>query len=227
MLRIILLFLLSPSLAAAEPPRKIVSPIIEDGILIIEGSIDSHIYDYLTFPNPKMDSVHSVRLNSFGGNHNWGMAIAEKIQQRGWTTRLNRGDICASACVYIFGAGQKRIAHSTAWFGIHGARLGAGYMVEFAQQCLDGETLVDSPECQELEKKNYDLNLNATREAFQLIENTGVSEDLWNTYWAFEDTPKWFLNFNFIKKPDWVLTAPEALDFQLVTALVGPPMEEL
>ncbi len=222
MLRIILLFLFFPILVAAEPPRKIVSPFIEDGVLQIQGTIDSHIYDYLTFPNAKMNTVHSVRLNSFGGNHSWGMAIAEKIQERGWNTRLDQDDICASACVYIFGAGHQRIAHSTSWFGIHGARLGAGYMVEFAQKCLDGETLLDSPQCQELEKKNFDLNREATREAFQLIENTGVSEDLLETYMNFEDVPKWFLNFNFIKKPDWVLTAPEAVDFQLVTVLLDP-----
>ncbi len=216
-----LVALLLSGFAHGETPKTLVSPYIENEVLYIQGKIDSHIYDFLTYPNDKMQNVQVVDLDSWGGHHNWALAIAEKIQQRGWATQLSKDQHCASACVYLFGAGTKRKAHSSTWFGIHGARMGAGYMVTFAQSCLDGKSLVQNEICRELELKNYDLNYDATLEAFQLIEISGVSHSLWETYINFDNDPKWYLHFNFLKKPDWVLPASEAINHDLVTKLTN------
>ncbi len=217
----ILFILFLPIMSWATPPETIVSPYIENGVLHILGPIESHIYDTLAWPNDQLSTVHTVRLNSYGGNHYWGLAIAKKIQQKGWNTELQEGDVCASACVYLFGVGVERRAHPSAWFGIHGARLGAGYLVEFAQTCLREDTLVENDQCQQLIDDNYQLNLGSTIEAFQLIESAGVSGSLWQTYLSFADDPLWFKRFNFLKKPDWVLGAEQAVEFNLVTTVLS------
>jgi hypothetical protein len=217
----VLLFLI-PSWGRTEPPpRHYVPVVIENGVFSIEGKIDSHIYDSLMFPNDKMDSVTTVRLNSLGGNHFWAMAIAEKIRERGWKTQLLEGDYCASACVYLFGAGVERQAHPSTWFGIHGARLGAGYMVRFSQECIDNGQLKDNTGCAQLKNDNFELNLRETRTAFAMMEASGVSPELWDTYMNLSDDPNWLEHFNFLRKPDMVVPAQEALGFSLVTALIG------
>ena len=63
-----------------------------------------------------------------GGNVEWALAVAHKVKDLGKTTLIRSGRHCASACVYIFAAGRERIAYEDTWIGIHGARLGAGYL---------------------------------------------------------------------------------------------------
>lgn len=91
--------------------RVIQSPRIVGDELVIKGPIDSHIYDFISMEAQKLKSVTKVSLNSLGGNHNWALEIGRRIQELGLKTVINKGAFCASACVYLFGSGQERIAH--------------------------------------------------------------------------------------------------------------------
>jgi hypothetical protein len=46
---------------------RIISPHIEGDTLIIEGKIDSHIYDYLMYEAGRIAAVKMIELNSLGG----------------------------------------------------------------------------------------------------------------------------------------------------------------
>lgn len=206
--------------------QKLISPHIEGDTLFIEGRIDSHIYDYLMYEAVAVKKVKFIELNSFGGNNDWGLETARKIKELGVTTRLREGKFCASACVYLFAAGISRQAEKQTWLGIHGARLGAGYTSTFQGLCfidLDDETSQFFPkkkDCQSFLDHWYAITLNATLEAFHFMESSGVSPRLWETYFNMPDDENWPLELNVLRKPDWPITAEEALSYQLVTDLI-------
>ncbi len=77
-----------------------------------------------------------IELNSLGGDAEWALAIAHKVKDLGKTTLLRSGRYCASACAYIFAAGRERVASEDTWIGIHGARLGTGYLTSFQGLCF-------------------------------------------------------------------------------------------
>ena len=122
--------------AGLERIRQIISPRIEGDTLVIEGRIDSHIYDYLQYEAARIASVRTIELNSLGGNAEWAMAIARKVKDLGKTTLLRSGHYCASACAAIFAAGREREASQDTWIGIHGPRLSAGYLTTFQGLCF-------------------------------------------------------------------------------------------
>ena len=53
-------------------------------------------------------------------------------------------------------------------------------------------------------------------------ESNGVAPSLPATYFALPDDPRWQLNLNILRKPDWVLSAKDARTFNLVTDLTVP-----
>jgi len=116
--------------------NKIYSPWIEGDTLYIKGTIDSHIYDYLALQAADVAKVRVIDLNSFGGNSEWAMNIAKKIVSLDKDTRLGSGHVCASACVFLYAAGKRRIAAADTWIGIHGVRLGAGFTTTFEGVCF-------------------------------------------------------------------------------------------
>ena len=169
--------------AALNRVRRILSPRIEGDVLVIEGKIDSHIYDYLQYEAAKVAAVRVIELDSLGGNVEWALAIAHKVKDLGKTTLIRSGSYCASACAYIFAAGRERIAYEDTWIGIHGARLGAGYLANFQGLCfVDRENGSDfepgKAGCQEFLNHWYEIALASTNEAFDIMESNGVSPDL-------------------------------------------------
>jgi hypothetical protein len=96
--------------AGVQRLRRIISPHIEGDTLVIEGEIDSHIYDYLQYEAAKIAPLKIITLNSLGGNNDWALEIARKVKELGKVTLLAEGHYCASACVYIFAAGRERVA---------------------------------------------------------------------------------------------------------------------
>lgn len=205
--------------------HRLTTPVIVEDTIYISGPIDSHIYDVLAWAGDRLKGVKKISLNSFGGNHFWALEIARKIQELGLDTVVEEGSYCASACVYLFGSGKNRYAHKSIWFGIHGARLGKGYSVMFWGACFtkiaEGLKFTpQKPECPEFLENWYKTSLEATLDAFASIEKMGVSPELRNHYFQFEDDPAWPGASNILKKPDWELTAKQALDFHLVTQLL-------
>ncbi len=205
--------------------RRIISPHIEGDTLIIEGRIDSHIYDYIQYEAAKVAAVKVVDLDSLGGNAEWALEIARKLRELGKTTLLRSQHYCASACATIFAAGRERMAAEDTWIGIHGARLGPGYTTSFAGLCfedLEGRSAFEPGKtgCREFLNHWYDVTLASTSEAFDIMESNGVSPALREAYFAMPDDPEWPAQMNALRKPDWPISAPDAARYNLVTRVL-------
>ena len=203
----------------------LISPHIDGDALIIEGKIDSHIYDYLQYEAAKIVPVKVIELNSLGGSNEWALEIARKVKELGKTTLLSSGHYCASACAAIFAAGRERVAAEDTWIGIHGARLGAGYLTSFQGLCfvdLDTGSEFEPRKkgCQDFLAHWREVALASTNEAFDIMESNGVSPDLRQVYFQMADDPDWPAQLNVVRKPDWRLTASDALKYRLVTAVL-------
>ena len=206
--------------------RRIISPHIEGDRLIIEGRINSHIYDYIQYEAARVAAVRVIDLDSLGGNAEWALMIARKVKELGKTTELRSQHYCASACVAIFAAGRERMAAEDTWIGIHGARLGPGYTTNFEGFCfedLEGGMAFEPRKrgCREFLNHWYDVTLASTNEAFDLMESNGVSPELRETYFSMPDDPGWPAQMNAIRKPDWPLKAADAVKYNLVTKLLA------
>jgi hypothetical protein len=206
--------------------RRIISPHIEGDTLIIEGRIDSHIYDYIQYEAPRVVAVRVIELNSLGGNVEWALEIARRIKELGKTTLLRSQHYCASACAFVFAAGRERLAAEDTWIGIHGARLGPGYTTNFEGLCfvgLEGRSVFEPHKtgCREFLNHWYDVTLASTNEAFDMMESNGVSPDLRQTYFAMPDDPAWPAQMNALRKPDWPISAADAARYNLVTRVLA------
>gem|GEM_PF-1570495 len=211
-------------LVETDPLKGMILPKIVGDTLHIAGRIDDHIYNYIAYEYKAMENVKFVSLNSYGGNHEWSLLIAEKIKERGLQTQVREGNVCASACIYLFGAGASRIAHTSTWFGIHGARLGASALTSFIGLCFidieEGRQFMPTLKgCQEIVTENTEQSSKATHEAFDFLEDNGISGELRATYLAKDDDPAWPASNNFFRKPDWILPAEDAKGFHLVTEI--------
>jgi hypothetical protein len=206
--------------------RRIISPHIDGDTLVIEGRIDSHIYDYIQYEAPRVVAVRVIELNSLGGNVEWALEIARRIKELGKTTLLRSQHYCASACAFIFAAGRERVAAEDTWIGIHGARLGPGYTTNFQGLCfegLEGRSVFEPRKtgCREFLNHWYDVTLASTNEAFDMMESNGVSPDLRETYFAMPDDPAWPAQMNALRKPDWPISAADGLRYNLVTRVLA------
>ncbi len=206
--------------------RRIISPHIEGDTLVIEGRIDSHIYDYIQYEAPRVAAVRVIEINSLGGNVEWALEIARRIKELGKTTLLRSQHYCASACAFIFAAGRERVAAEDTWIGIHGARLGPGYTTNFQGLCfedLEGGSAFEPRKagCRQFLNHWYDVTLASTNEAFALMESNGVSPDLRETYFAMPDDPAWPAQMNALRKPDWLIRAADAVRYNLVTKVLA------
>jgi hypothetical protein len=78
-------------------------------IIHIDGQINSGDEKKLAainFPDPENTSV---RPNGPGGLVEPALLMARTISERGWSTLLIAGDLCASACTYIWLAGKHSV----------------------------------------------------------------------------------------------------------------------
>jgi hypothetical protein len=206
--------------------RRIISPHIEGDALIIEGRIDSHIYDYIEYEAARVAAVRVIDLNSLGGDAEWALEIARKVKELGKATLLRSQHYCASACAAIFAAGRERMAADDTWIGIHGARLGPGYTTNFQGLCFDDSEGVSAFQprkagCKEFLNHWYDVTLASTNEAFDIMESNGVSPELRDAYLSMPDDPGWPAQMNALRKPDWPLKATDAVKYNLVTTVLA------
>lgn len=207
-----------------EDMRKIRSPFVTGHTLNIVGPIDSHIYDYISYMGKGIEKIEKISLKSFGGSHYWAIEIAKKIQSLKLNTEIQKGSFCASACVYLFGAGEERSIHETAWIGIHGARLAGSYKLLFHQKCqqiLDQKNLKNlSLDCADFLLKMESLSLESTVDGFELMEKSGVFKSLQTYYFSLEDDEKWYEHYNVLRKPDWLVFPETALEHSLATDII-------
>ena len=198
------------------------SPRIENRTLYIKGTISSHIYDFLSLEDKNIrENVDVIELNSLGGSSEYALEIAKKIAGFKKKTRLSKGSYCASACVVIFSAGTEREMDEDTWFGIHASRLGMGFYTSYWGHVeLENDESQFTPNkkgCQEIIQRGVDAALKMTTATFTLMEEFGVSPLLKTTYFAMNDDPAWPATGNVLKKPDWILSKTEAVQWSLVT----------
>jgi hypothetical protein len=125
---------LPPALSDGEPeapPFEIVTPpetltkgasfdLAGGGVLAIEGAIDPGAADrFAAEIEARGEYVETVRLNSPGGSVEDALAIARLIRERGYATRVEDGNLCASSCPLILAGGTQRQIGPEAVIGVH------------------------------------------------------------------------------------------------------------
>jgi len=125
----------TPPAEGEEPPQTITPEIItpreqlneamqieltQNGVLKLTGFIavgtaerfDAKVDDIAEY-------IKMVELNSPGGSVFDALAMSTKIREKGWTTKVSSGHLCASSCPLIFVGGKKRIAENKSAIGVH------------------------------------------------------------------------------------------------------------
>jgi hypothetical protein len=67
------------------------------------------------------NDVNVIDLNSGGGVVNDGMAMAQFINFKGYTTRIRAKSRCFSICSVMFLSGSKKLIHKDGYLGVHTA----------------------------------------------------------------------------------------------------------
>src|SRR4051794_26352223 len=111
------LLALQPTLADAASIKFRGDTVYVSGIIEIE---DLSLAQYLFLFGPV---VRNVSLDSRGGNVAVAQYAASIIAYRGLNTRVDRGSLCASACVLLLLAGKYRSVDPNARIGVHTAAL--------------------------------------------------------------------------------------------------------
>lgn len=99
------------------------------GVLEVIGTIDVGSSErFAAEVEARGEYIEVVALNSPGGSVNDAIAIGSLIRDKGFTTSVATGAICASSCPLILASGVKRIVEPEAAIGVHQiyARVAAG-----------------------------------------------------------------------------------------------------
>ena len=90
------------------------------GVLSAEGSIDpGTAARFASEIEARGEYVKVVSLNSPGGALDDAMAMAKTLRQRGISTEIADGALCASSCPLLFAGGKTRTAGEKAAIGVH------------------------------------------------------------------------------------------------------------
>ena len=175
-------------------------------VLYIEGEI--HAQQPIELREGKFNGVHTVVLNSPGGDGPAGLEMAQIIRERGLTTVVPANGTCASACTFVFQGGVRRIAYESSLFMYHGPRT-------FALQYLDEELCQDKGRrhCEEKAIESaYISSDEKIRDAFAELEGLGLSPQLLDLYMSLPDAPEeqWMEDENFVRKPDLYFSADDS-----------------
>ncbi len=104
-----LFLLLVPALARAQgsSPRT----------FVLDGPIGTANLQALESASPT--AFDRIALDSPGGDFFVALALARLVKERGLVASVGFAGRCDSACVVVFQAGRRRIAHPTASFAYH------------------------------------------------------------------------------------------------------------
>lgn len=90
------------------------------GVLTAKGTIEpGAALRFAGEVESRGEYVKTVALNSPGGSLEDAMAMARLIRDRGFTTEVADGALCASSCPLILAGGQERRAGARAAVGVH------------------------------------------------------------------------------------------------------------
>lgn len=116
-----------PDLRPAEPGAPAMRPMpdalefeVEDGAIRISGQIAGGDADRFTQWLDQHQPVETqVSLDSSGGSVSDALAIGRTIRSAGFTTIVEDGSVCLSACPYLMAGGTTRQAAPGAVIGVH------------------------------------------------------------------------------------------------------------
>ena len=90
------------------------------GVLNLTGTIDQGAATrFAAEIAARGEYVKTIALNSPGGSVEDALAIGQLIREKGFSTSVAAGALCASSCPLLLAAGKKRIASTKAAIGVH------------------------------------------------------------------------------------------------------------
>lgn len=90
------------------------------GVLSLVGTIDPGAAErFAAELAARGEYVQTITLDSPGGSVDDALAMGQLIHDRGLTTRVNAGALCASSCPIVFAGGATRSASPEAAIGVH------------------------------------------------------------------------------------------------------------
>ena len=90
------------------------------GVLTLTGTIDiGSATRFATEIAARGEYVKTIALDSPGGSVEDALTIASLIHDKGFTTRVAAGALCASSCPLVFAAGTIRLATPQSAIGVH------------------------------------------------------------------------------------------------------------
>lgn len=90
------------------------------GVLQLTGTIDVGAFDrFLAEVEARGEYVKTVALDSPGGSVEDAIAIGALIRERGYSTSVSAGALCASSCPLVLAAGVERFANTQSAIGVH------------------------------------------------------------------------------------------------------------
>lgn len=124
--------------ALRQPLRFELRP---NGVLAVAGSIDPGSARRLsTELETRGEYVKTVSLNSPGGSLDDAMAMARMVRERGLSTSVEDGAICASSCPLMLAGGTSRTVADKAAVGLHQFYAGSELPTAPAQAMSDAQT---------------------------------------------------------------------------------------
>ena len=94
--------------------------LVSGGVLALTGTIDPGSSQRVAAEIAAHgEYIKTVALNSPGGALVDALAIGRLIRQKGYTTSVAAGALCASSCPLVFAGGVERVASDTSAIGVH------------------------------------------------------------------------------------------------------------
>ena len=113
-----------PAPSVTTPAETLEQPLAIElatgGDLLLTGSFDVGSSERFRLEiEARGEYVRRVVLDSPGGSVNDALAIGRLVHEKGLTTQVRAGALCASSCPIVFASGAERIASSEAAVGVH------------------------------------------------------------------------------------------------------------
>lgn len=89
------------------------------GILLVEGVFEPNDVEGVSIYIEEVPTIHTVMLNSRGGNLFSSIEVGNLIRENGIATLVPENGICYSACTYAFMGGLARTIGEGASFAMH------------------------------------------------------------------------------------------------------------
>ena len=109
--------------------------------------------------------VKAVALDSPGGSVEDALAIGQLIHQKGFSTSVALGALCASSCPLLLAAGKKRMASAKAAIGVHQIYAIAPAAADLSSRAVAGDAMSEAQK--------------TTAEITRYLTTMGVDPALW------------------------------------------------